>query len=82
MYLYEAETLPFFSCVPKWQVKETLHLPKFNKACQLFAHTKSILLQITVIITSLVKMVIFLVVLVYLFVCLDNITQKVMNGLG
>ena len=36
------------------------------------------------IITSLAKEVMFLVVLVCLFVCLfvDNITQKVMNGLG
>ena len=40
------------------------------------------------IITSLAKEVMFLVALVCLFVCLfvclsvDNITQKVMNGLG
>ena len=36
------------------------------------------------IITSLAKEVMFLVALVSLFVCLsvDNITQKVMNGLG
>ena len=36
------------------------------------------------IVTSLAKEVMFLVALVCLFVCLsvDNITQKVMNGLG
>ena len=36
------------------------------------------------IITSLAKEVMFLVALVCLFVCLfvDNISQKVMNGLG
>ena len=36
------------------------------------------------VITSLSKEVMFLVVLVCLFVCLsvDNITQKVMNGIG
>ena len=37
-----------------------------------------------IIITSLAKEVMFLVALVCLFVCLsvNNITQKVMNGLG
>ena len=49
------------------------------------AHT---VLRMNNIITSLAKEVMFLVALVCLFVCLfvclsvDNITQKVMNGLG
>ena len=61
----------------------TLFLPR----CLVYLSMLPFILQNSVcilIITSLAKEVMFLVALVCLFVCLsvDNISQKVMNGLG